>query len=87
MTLDDLRAELAKLDHLPGDTPVVLSKDSEGNGFSPLAEVETAMYRAESTWSGEHYMTDEQVDADPGYDDEDRAPEGSVPAVFLWPTN
>jgi hypothetical protein len=87
MTLDELRAELAKLDHLPGNTIVVMSEDAEGNGFSPLAEVETAMYLAESTFAGERHPTDEQVDADPGYDDEDRAPEGSVPAVFLWPTN
>ncbi|MEZ0089997.1 hypothetical protein [Streptacidiphilus sp. EB129] len=87
MTLDDLRAELTKLDHLPGDTIVVMSKDGEGNGFSPLAQVEDAMYRAETTWSGEHYLTEEQVAADPEYGEDDLAPDDAVPAVFLWPTN
>ncbi len=86
MTLDELRAELAQLD-MPGDTVVVMSEDGEGNGFSPLAEVETAMYSAESTWSGERYMTeaDRQAQADP--DDYREAPESAVAAVFLWPTN
>jgi hypothetical protein len=86
MTLDELRAELAELD-LPGDTIVVLSEDGEGNGFSPLAEVETAMYSADSTYSGEHYLTEEQVAADPEYGEDDLAPDDAVPAVFLWPTN
>ncbi|MET8113801.1 hypothetical protein [Streptomyces prasinus] len=87
MTLDELRAELAKLDHLPGDTPVILAKDAEGNSHSPLTEVEHAMYLAETTWRGEHYMTEaaRQTQADP--DDYDEAPDGSVNAVFLWPTN
>lgn len=87
MTLDELRAALDALD-LPGDTLVVLAKDSEGNGFSPLDEAAHAMYLADTTWSGEHYMTEEQVAADPDADEEeDGPPDGSVPAVFLWPTN
>ncbi len=36
MTLAELRAALAKLDHLPDETKVILAKDAEGNGFSPL---------------------------------------------------
>lgn len=87
MTLDDLRAELAKLDHLPGDTIVILAEDAEGNGFSPLAEVEDAMYDADTTWSGERYMTDEARAATGEPDEYSEAPESAVPAVFLWPTN
>lgn len=30
VTLDELRAQLAKLDHLPGDTIVVLAKCPKG---------------------------------------------------------
>ena len=87
MTLDDLRAELAKLDHLPGDTPAILAKDSEGNSFSPLAELDTAMYDADTTWSGDRYMTDEDRAATGQPDEYSEAPESAVPAVFMWPTN
>lgn len=87
MDLATLRAQLAELDHLPGDTIVVLAKDGEGNGFSPLAEVEDAMYDADSTYSGERYMTDAAYTALDDPDDYSQAPESAVPAVFLWPTN
>jgi hypothetical protein len=87
VTLDELRTAIAKLDHLPGDTPVVMSKDAEGNGFSPLVEVDPGMYLAETTYSGEHYMTEEQRQAEPNPDEYSEAPDGAVPAVFLWPTN
>ena len=86
MTIDELRQQLAELD-LPGDTPVILSKDAEGNGFSPLVEAETAMYAADSTWSGERYMTDQQRQETGTPDDYDAAPDDAVPALFLWPTN
>ena len=87
MDLAELRRQIAALDHLPDNTPVVLAKDAEGNGFSPLDEAETGMYLAQTTWYGEHYLTEEQRLAkdDPG--DYDEAPSDAVPAVFLWPTN
>lgn len=87
LTLADLRAQLAVFDDLPGDTPVVMSKDGEGNGYSPLAELELGMYLADSTWSGEHYPAAEQLRDDPNADEEDGAPEDAVHAVFLWPVN
>lgn len=37
----------------PRDRKVILSKDAEGNGFSPLAAASEEMYAAESAWSGE----------------------------------
>lgn len=87
MTLDELRVALAKLDSLPGGTLVVLAEDAEGNGYSPLSEVEHAMYLAESTWSGEHYMTEADRQAQDDPDDYREAPDDAVPAVFLWPIN
>ena len=86
MTLDELRAELAELD-LPGDTVIVMSKDGEGNGYSPLAEAETAMYRADSTYSGDRYLSDADREATDEPDDYNAAPDDAVAAVFLWPTN
>jgi hypothetical protein len=67
MTVAEL---IAKLSALPEDSLVVMSEDSEGNGFSPLAELGADNYAADTSSSGE--LTD----------DED---EGVVPAVVLWP--
>lgn len=77
----------------PRDRLVVLSKDAEGNGHSPLAEVEETMYLAESTWAGEVYPTPEQLAelaARPGSQwdaEEDAAPEDAVRVVVLGPVN
>lgn len=50
-TVKQLRAALTDVDD---DFIVILSKDAEGNGFSPLDEVEGPMtYEPDSTWSGE----------------------------------
>lgn len=87
MTLAGLRTALAALNHLPDGTLVVLAKDAEGNGFSPLVEAEHAMYLAETTWSGDRYLTEEQRQAENDPDDYSAAPDDAVPAVFLWPTN
>jgi hypothetical protein len=86
MTLAELREALAALD-LPDDTLVVLAKNAEGNGHSPLVEAEHAMYLAESTWSGERYLTEAQRLAETDPDEYSEAPDDAVPAVFLWPTN
>lgn len=86
MTLAELRQQLAAL-NLPDDTLVVLAKDGEGNGFSPAVEAIPAMYLAENTFSGEHYPTEEQRQAEEDPDEYSQAPDDAVPAVFLWPTN
>lgn len=87
MTLDELHEHLARLEHLSGDTPVILSRDAEGNRFSPAADCEQAMYAAETTWSGERYMSEEQRLAQDDPDEYFRAPDNAVTAVFLWPVN
>ena len=45
----------------PRDRKVILSRDAEGNGYSPLADAGEAMYVADTTWSGEAYPTREDV--------------------------
>lgn len=87
MDLTSLRDALAKLDHLPGDTLIVLAKDGEGNGFSPLADLDEAMYDADSTYSGDRYLSDADREATGQPDEYSEAPESAVAAVFLWPTN
>lgn len=68
------------------DRIVVMSKDSEGNGYSPLSGIFTAAYGAESTWSGEiglEKLTEDDIKQ--GYSEEDVI-EG-VPCIVLQPTN
>lgn len=84
MTLAELRAALDAL-NLPDDTPVILARDAEGNGYSPVVQADDALYDAESPYSGQFYATPEMRAAEPGEWDE--APDSAVPAVFLWPTN
>ena len=69
------------------DRIVVLSKDSEGNGYSPLAIVDTCAYKEESTWYG--YIGFEELTDDDrraGFTEEDIIKDG-IPAIVLWPTN
>lgn len=55
MTVEELIAELQKL---PPTAQVILQKDAEGNGYSPLCEVDgNAIYTARSAWSGEVMST------------------------------
>lgn len=86
MTVKDLREELAGL---PDEMIVVMAKDGEGNGFSPLADVdgENKAYQADTTWSGEvgiKKLTPELID-DGGYSEDDVV-EGQD-CLVLWPTN
>ncbi len=87
LTVKDLRD---LLDGLPDDMLVVLSKDAEGNGYSPLEEAEQAMYLPESSWAGERYPTPEElarlVLVDPEFV-ENEAPEDSVRVLLLGPVN
>lgn len=81
------------LNQFTDDTPVILSSDGEGNSFSPLYEGGEHLYDPNSRYYIEEvYITNEELDeilAGPnksGYSEEDRAPEGSVPALVLWPS-
>jgi hypothetical protein len=84
MTLAELCAQLDAL-NLPDDTPVILARDAEGNGYSPVAGADELLYDAESTYSGSMYATPEMRAAEP--DEWSEAPDSAVRAVFLWPTN
>lgn len=80
VTVAQLRDILAKL---PDDAIVIMSKDSEGNAFSPLDEVgdteDVDWYVPDSGYSGE-LRSDE-------YDADEDGPDGAVPCVVLWPKN
>ncbi|MFI0934547.1 hypothetical protein ACH4RG_22855 [Streptomyces sp. NPDC021019] len=85
LTLATLRALLEKFSDLPGDTPVILQRDSEANGYSPLAGGGVGMYEALTGHSGDAYPTSEEIARSDDYDEEDGAPENAVRVFILRP--
>lgn len=83
MTAIELMDVLRKL---PPETLIVLSKDSEGNGYSQLGTYDnTAHYIPETSWSGELWYEDDA-------DEEDEngnpvPPSEAVKALVLWPVS
>lgn len=74
---DDVRTVGELQDFLaahPRDRKVIIQKDAEGNGYSPMAGADDGMYAAETTWSGEVYRDGE-------------VPDGTERVVVLWPVN
>jgi len=76
------------------ETEVVMSRDAEGNGYSPLAVLDTCFYQAESTWHGEiRNIYDEEIDEyieENGVTREEAVKivfKDFVLAIALWPTN
>lgn len=72
-----------RLEGVPDDTPVVLQKDAEGNGYSPLSSVDVTgyVYEQVTTWSGEVYSTEPDPDDDDAYESD------GTPIVLLGPVN
>jgi hypothetical protein len=88
-TVGDLMDYLAAQ---PRNRRIILQKDAEGNGHSPLANAAEAMYAAESAWAGETYLTPEDLAAElarPGtlWTAEDAAPGDAERVVVLGPVN
>jgi hypothetical protein len=84
MTVAQLKAELKSL---PDDLLVVMSRDSEGNGFSPLSDVaDNARYEQENAWSGEIRLKELTPDLkERGYTEDDVADENAPECIVLWP--
>jgi len=69
---------------LPGDMEVIMSKDGEGNGFSPwCGDHSVGEYTPETTWYGE--FSDSEEDDETGVETE--IPVERQNAVVLWPVN
>jgi len=76
MKVKELIKQLKKLDQ---NFEVILSKDGEGNNYSPAADLVEVDYAPENTWSGDVYFED-YTEEDPDYIFEPNA-------VVLYPTN
>lgn len=61
---------------------VVLSRDSEGNGYSEARHCDTASFDERDREIGLEVLTQEDIDE--GYSEEDVMSHG-VPALVLWP--
>lgn len=84
MTVKDLIEALSKEDP---NRLVVMARDAEGNGYSPLSDWWTGAYKAETTSSGEVGL--EKLDETAklaGYGEGDVIVDGK-PAIILTPTN
>ncbi len=83
MTVQELIAELQQMDP---ERLIVMAKDAEGNGYSPLSSMWEGGYAAESTYSGEAGLEElTEEDKKDGYVQEDVV--DGVPALVLCPTN
>lgn len=84
MTVKELKKILKGIDD---DRIVILQKDAEGNGYSPLAGLDDECnYRADSTWSGDvgyEKLTPELEER--GYSEDDIV--DGAPALILYPIN
>jgi hypothetical protein len=70
------------------EAEVIMSKDGEGNSFSPFSDFGTQnCYKAECTWSGEMGFSEltPELEKD-GYGEGDIISDG-VPALVLYPVN
>lgn len=84
MKVKELKALLETLDD---EYRVVLSKDSEGNSFSPLCDHTIAVYVPETTWYGDIYLSELTPELrKQGYTEEDtyQGDDGEKAVVF-WP--
>ena len=86
MTVGELKAILEVLDQ---SLPVILSKDSEGNSYSPLAGWNADyLYEPNNSWSGDLYPESGSLaatDEDPT--DVRVVSPSSIKVLTLWPTN
>lgn len=78
MTIKEL---IEKLKDLPQDLPVIMSKDSEGNGYSPILDLDCLWYIPFSKWSGDVYNSEDLEELKL-----DGMGKGAKKVVCFWPT-
>ena len=86
MNVGELRKILACL---PDNMEIILQKDSEGNGYSPLHCADRdAIYVPETTWYGNVYSLEwSHVDVDMEPEDWKKLKENNPEALILAPVN
>ena len=79
---------IEKLEQVDPEREVILQKDAEGNGYSPLYGFWEGTYIAKTTWWGEAWLEELTSDLEHrgGFTEEDVRTDGE-PAIFLEPIN
>lgn len=77
------------LDEMDDDVEVILQKDGEGNGYSPLAGVDdNGVYFPDTPWSGEVYSLDcEAYEMDLEEDEWEEIKKNNIRVLILYPVN
>lgn len=79
---------IAALQQMDPECEVILQKDAEGNGYSPLAGADgLAVYVPDTTWSGEVYDVELPADEHCMTEEEWEAVKAKPRCVVLWPVN
>lgn len=76
-----VRELIEQLKSYDPENEVVMSRDAEGNGYSPLYQLDSCTYVPDTTYSGELWYAEVHEDDPP------EQPDGAISAVALWPTN
>ena len=85
MNIKQLKESIA---NLPDEMEVVLQKDSEGNGYSPLKGVDSdAVYIPYNTWSGDVYSIGWTSDEADMSDKEWQEIKSKPRTLILYPVN
>lgn len=84
--ISNLIAQLEEIKTEYGDIDVIMSKDGEGNHFSPWADYSVGRYAPDCTWAGQYASLESYEDEDPE-DSWNPSEEDSVLVVCLWPVN
>lgn len=79
-----IRELIDLLNRYDPETEVVVSRDSEGNSFSPVDGYSDGIYVADNTWSGEMY---EEEEFDQYVKEGEFSKTDAVKAVCLFPVN
>lgn len=56
MTKEEL---IKKLQAIPGNPEIIMSRDAEGNSYSPFGQEVQGKYMPENRWSGDFYGGDD----------------------------
>lgn len=81
MTVNDLIKQLQAMPEEDRERVLIVQKDGEGNGYSPLSDVYESWYIPDSTWSGECPHPDDVRDGEVVLGDD------AVKAMILVPVN
>lgn len=86
MNIKELKELLNNLDESYDDAEVIMSRDSEGNDYSPFSDISTdAVYVEQASWYGDVYYEssyDNKEEWNKILEDND-----CKKAIILWPRN